>query len=539
MQWNDAELLDVFLAEAGENLATIEEGLLALEQHPDDGARVDEIFRATHTLKGGAATLSATTLRDVADTVEDLFAAIRDKRVAVTPAIAGVLLHAVDLLRALLPEKLGDTPAMSDAQQALCDELRRLASSSVEDRNSCLSPGGGTETGTGKSACPPRSLTTLRVSTERLDRLLDVSSEINLARSWFRHNLPIRDDLTAEVIDREQKVQAMERELQDLIMTARMVPLEPLFHQSIRTVHDAAQACGKNVRLLIEGGDIEIDTRIVELIKDPLMHIVRNAVDHGIEAPTHRQCKREVGTIRLRAWRESPALVIEVSDDGRGFERERILAHGIELGLVAPAAELSDDDIYALVFVPGFSTATSTNDISGRGVGMDVVQKNISALRGSVHIESEPGLGATISIRLPLTLAVVAALPVDVGDETFALPLDSVVECADLPPGDGDSVEIRGERMPALSLAIALEIPSRPPARRVVVIVRHAGGKAAFIVDAISASIQAVIKPLGKLFAAFPFIAGSTVLSNGRVAFILDAGGVVGEMKRRQTVATT
>jgi two-component system chemotaxis sensor kinase CheA len=537
VQWNDAELLDVFLSEAGENLATIEEGLLALEQRPDDGAMVDEIFRAVHTLKGGAATLSATTLRDVAHAVEDLFAAIREKRVVVTPAIAGVLLHAVDLLRALLPEKLGDTPAMSDAQQALCDELRRL---SVEDGHACLSSGGETEpgTGTGMSARPPRSSTTLRVSTERLDRLLDVSSEINLARSWFRHNLFVAEDLRPEVIDREQKLQVLERELQDLIMTARMVPLEPLFRQSIRTVHDAAQACGKNVRLLIEGGDIEIDTRIVELIKDPLMHIVRNAVDHGIEAPTHRQCKREVGTIRLRARRESPALVIEVSDDGRGFERDRILARGVELGLVAPGAGLSDDDIHALVFVPGFSTATSVNDISGRGVGMDVVQKSISALRGSVRIESEPGLGTTISIRLPLTLAVVAALPVDVGDETFALPLDSVVECADLPPGGGDTVDIRGERMPALSLANVLEIPSRPPARRVVVIVRHAGGKAAFIVDAISASIQAVIKPLGKLFAAFPFIAGSTVLSNGRVAFILDAGGVVGEMKRRQTVAT-
>ena len=536
VQWNDTELLDVFLAEAGENLATIEEGLLALEQRPDDGAMVDEIFRATHTLKGGAATLSATTLCDVANAVEDLFTAIRETRVVVTPAIAGVLLHAVDLLRALLPEKLGDAPTMSDAQHALCAELRRLASSSVEDRQAEARPtcGGGLQ-----PASPPRSMTSLRVSTERLDRLLDVSSEINLARAWFRHNVAVRVDLTPELIDREQKLQAMERELQELIMGARMVPLEPLFRQYIRTVHDAAQACGKNVRLLIEGGDIEIDTRLAELIKDPLMHIVRNAVDHGIEAPTHRQCKRELGTIRLRARRESPALVIEVSDDGRGFESDRILAHGIELGLVAPGARLSEDEIYALVFVPGFSTATSVNDISGRGVGMDVVLKNISALRGSVRIESDPGLGATISIRLPLTLAVVAALPVDVGDEVFALPLDSVVECADLPPGAGDSVDVRGELVPALSLAAVLEVPSRPPARQVVVIVRHAGGKAAFIVDAISASIQAVIKPLGKLFAAFPFIAGSTVLSNGRVAFILDAGGVVDEMRRRQMVAMT
>jgi len=228
--------------------------------------------------------------------------------------------------------------------------------------------------------------------------------------------------------------------------------------------------------------------------------------------------------------------VIEVADDGRGFERERIVARGVELGLVARGAQLSDEEIDALVFTPGVSTATSANGISGRGVGMDVVLKNVSALRGSVHIATTPGLGTTITIRLPLTLAVVAALPVLIGDETFALPLDSVVECVDLPRGACDAVDVRGESVPALSLTNVLQVPSPLPARQVAVVVRYAGGKAAFVVDAIDASIQAVIKPLGKLFAAFPFIAGSTVLNNGRIAFILDAGGVVGEMKRRQTV---
>src|SRR5437870_1695980 len=182
VRWDDAELLEVFLAEAGENLATIEEGLLALEQRPDDGAMVDEIFRAAHTLKGGAATLSATTLRDVANVVEDLLAAIRETRVVATPAIAGVLLHAVDLLRILLPEKLGDAPTMSPAQHALCDELRRLASSSVEDSRPLQS-------GTGEGAPRPRSMTSLRVSAEKLDRMLDVNAEISVARSWFRRNL--------------------------------------------------------------------------------------------------------------------------------------------------------------------------------------------------------------------------------------------------------------------------------------------------------------------------------------------------------------
>ena len=514
MQWNDRELLDVFLDEAHENLAALEEGLLALELQPGDAAIVDEIFRAAHTLKGAAATMSLTALRDVADAVEDLFAAIRDKRVVVTQAIAGVLLLAVDLLRALLPGNGGE---MDDTHRALCDELRRIAAS---DAPAVPHEAGRLVVGRRDAGA------TLRVNTEKLDRMLVLATEIAAARSWFRQNLFVAGDLAIEVIDREQKMQLLEGELQELIMAARMVPLEPLFRQFIRTVHDAAQACGKNVRLLIEGGDIEIDTRIVELIKDPLMHIVRNAVDHGIEAPTHRACKREVGTIRLRARRESPALVIEVSDDGRGFERDRILARAVALGLAAPGAQLSDDEVYAFVFVPGFSTAESVNGISGRGVGLDVVQKNISALRGSVHIDNEPGLGATIAIRLPLTLAIVAALPLTVGGETFVLPLDSVVECVDVPPGAGDEIDVRGERVPALSLARALEIDARPAERPVAVVVRHAGGKVAFIVDAIAASIQAVIKPMGKLFAGFPFIAGSTVLDDGRVALILDAGGI-------------
>jgi two-component system chemotaxis sensor kinase CheA len=533
MRRDDAELLDVFLAEAGENLAAIEEGLLVLEQRPGDGATLDEIFRAAHTLKGGAATLSLATLRDSAHAVEDLFEAIREKRVEVTPAIANVLLHAVDLLRELLPATLDDAPQLGDAQRALCDELRRLASLTANDAYAAPAASEAARA----APAPPRSVF-LRVSSEKLDRMLDVNAEISVARSWFRHNLFVADDLLPEVIEREQKLQGMERELQALIMAARMVPLEPLFRQYIRTVHDAAQACGKNVQLLIEGGDIEIDTRLAELIKDPLMHIVRNAVDHGIEAPSHRQCKRERGTIRLRARRESPALVIEVADDGRGFERERIAARAVELGLAACGAKLSDDDVFAFVFRPGFSTAQSVNGLSGRGVGMDVVQKNISALGGSVRIANDPGLGATISIRLPLTLAVVAAIPIGVGAETFALPLDSVVECVDLPPGASAVVHVRGEAVPALSLAEALEVPAAAPARRIAVVVRHAEGKSAFIVDAISASIHAVIKPLGKFFAAFPFIAGSTVLSNGRVAFILDAGGVVSEMARRRKAAT-
>ncbi|HEV2722857.1 MAG TPA: chemotaxis protein CheW, partial [Thermoanaerobaculia bacterium] len=308
--------------------------------------------------------------------------------------------------------------------------------------------------------------------------------------------------------------------LQDLVMAVRMVPIEPLFRQMTRTVHDAAQACGKDVQLHIDGGDVEIDTRIVELIHDPLMHLVRNAVDHGIE---------HAGAIALRARREGPGLVVDVADDGRGFDRRRIVARAVALGMISADARLSDDEILALVFRPGFSTADESSGISGRGVGLDVVQKNVGALRGSIHVASEEGAGSTISIRLPLSLAMITALPLHAGGETFVLPLDSIVECATLPPGD--AVELRGECLPALSLSDALDLPPGRALRPVAVVVRHAAGKAALIVDAVSETIHVLIRPVGKLLAGIPFIAGATVLNSGKVALILDVENLINRRK--------
>ena len=517
MTGSDLELLDVFLEEANENLAVIESGLLVLERKPEDAAIVDEIFRAAHTLKGGAATLSLTALRDAANALEDFFAALRDKRVVMTPVIAGVPLCAVDLLRALL-----EVPELSDGQRALVDELRRLAE------------GGEVPTTTSEGGRPmpcrrEAGATFLRVCTEKLDRMLDLSAEIAVARSWFRQHLPAVTNRTTDIVDREEKLQAMERELQDLVMAARMVPLEPLFQQMTRTVRDAAQACGKSVQLLIDGGDVEIDTRIVELIRDPLMHLVRNAVDHGIEEPSQRFCKRDAGTVRLSARRDGPGLAIDVADDGRGFNRHRIVARARALGMISADARPSDDEILAFVFRPGFSTADETSGISGRGVGLDVVQKNIGTLRGSIHVQSEEGVGSTISIRLPLTLAMVTALPLHAGGETFVLPLDSVVECAVIPPGG--ALELRGESVAALSLADALDLPPGRASQPVAVVVRHAAGKVALIVDAVSETVHALIRPLGKLFAGIPFIAGATVLSSGKVALILDVENVINRRK--------
>jgi len=499
MNWNEQELLQVFLAEARENLAVIEEGLLVLEQRPDDGETLDSVFRAAHTIKGGAATVGLAAMRDTAHSIEDIFDALRAGRRFADPATIGSLLEEVDTLRSLLP-----------------DSARR--------------------TGTAAPNTPARR-SGLRVPVERLDRMLDLAGEINVTRSRVRHRVAqLPQPLRRDIVDHQQRLDGMFAELQELIMRSRLVPLDVLFRQFGRTVRDSAEASGKRARLLIEGDDIEIDTRIADLVKDPLIQIVRNAVGHGIEPSGERLRlgKSETGTVRLRARRESPAMVIEVSDDGRGFDHERILRRARELGVVRGESQLSDEQLFALVFTPGFSTADHVTGLSGRGFGMDIVQKNITSLRGSISIISRAGAGATISIRLPLTLSVIAALPVAVSDEIFVFPLDSVIECMDLPPLARDSavITLHGETLPIIDLSRVFNLPAQPSARQSLMIVNHSRGRAGMVVDQLFESMQAVVKPLGKLFSAFPFIAGSTVLSTGKVALILDVDGLVAHMKK-------
>jgi two-component system chemotaxis sensor kinase CheA len=533
MQWNDDELLEVFLAESRENLMAMEDGLLQLEKHPADSEALDSVFRAAHTLKGGAATLGFQTIADTAHGAEDLLDAIRTKQTSASPANSELLLETVDLLRSLLPEKMGECRDLDEAQQTIRERLRNRGSeiSNATEPEQTLDVDGSRPVPRGRA---------LRVSVDRLDRMLDLSGEVNIARSligpWVREQ---RDQSLTDAVERLDQMLA---ELQDLIKGARMVPLDGLLRQYVRTVRDSARVSGKNAQLVVEGGEVELDTRIVELVKDPLTQIIRNAVAHGIETSSERARlgKPEIGTIRVRARRESPALVIEISDDGRGFDRERIVARARQLGLSTPGARLTDQQAFALVFAPGFSTQDGVTGLAGRGFGMDIVQKNVSALRGSIAITSTRGAGSTIAIRLPLTLAVIAALPIESGNELFALPLDSIAECVDLPAGtarQSEVIDVRGEAVPAISLAEAFGLPSQPSARNCLVVVNHSGGKAGLIVDRLFESAQAIVKPLGKLFAGLPFIAGSTVLTNGRVALILDVDGVVGEMTRRRTTS--
>jgi two-component system chemotaxis sensor kinase CheA len=290
---------------------------------------------------------------------------------------------------------------------------------------------------------------------------------------------------------------------------------------------------GKRVRLLVEARGVEVDTRVVEQLRGPLNHMIRNAIDHGIERPHVRQAagKDPVGTIRVRAGHESGNVVVQMSDDGIGLDRERIVARAMESGIVSSGDALRDPDIFRLIFEPGFSTSETVSEVSGRGVGLDVVRRNIEALRGSVDVASRPGEGTTFTIRLPLTLAIIEGLGVEAGGETYVIPLDAVVECGELPEESRAHAHglfrLRDEVLPYIRLARHFGSHSEGAGRENVVVVERGRTRVGVVVDRLLGACQTVVKPLGNLFRSLPGVFASAVMSDGKVALILDVSGLV------------
>ena len=312
-------------------------------------------------------------------------------------------------------------------------------------------------------------------------------------------------------------------------MRARMDPSAPSSGASRGRCATSRQP-GKSARLVIEGEDVELDAKVIELLRDPLTHLVRNALSHGVEAPSERAArgKDPCGVVRLGAVREAGGIVIEVSDDGAGLSRERIVERARAMGLLGELGDPGDAELQRLIFEPGFTTAASVSEVSGRGVGLDVVERNVEALRGSVSVVSRPGAGTTFTIRLPLSLAIVPGFAVSVGAETYILPLESVLECLELdreahagPDGSG-VMSLRGEPLPYRRLRLQFRVGGAPPPREFVVVLEHAGRRIGVVVDALLGDSQTVLKPLGRIFRDVPGLAGSAILGSGRVALILD-----------------
>lgn len=331
---------------------------------------------------------------------------------------------------------------------------------------------------------------TIRVDAGRLDRLIDAVGELVIAGAGAELRASLTRDEALQTSLGE--VMRLVEEVRDGALQLRMVPIGTTFSRFQRIVRDVSATLGKDVTLTVSGGDTEVDKALVEQIGDPLTHLVRNALDHGIESAEVRAAngKPARGTLRLNAFHDSGSIVIEVQDDGGGIDADRVLAKAVERGLVEPNAALSEKDIFGLIFEPGFSTAATVSNLSGRGVGMDVVKRNVTALRGTIEVESRPGEGTTLRIRLPLTLAIIDGFLVGVGGATFVIPLDRVVECVELPAEshDRDYMGLRGEVLSFVRLRSLFSMQGERPRRENVVVVEHAGTKTGLVVDAFEAS---------------------------------------------------
>ncbi|MBS1228469.1 MAG: chemotaxis protein histidine kinaselike protein [Proteobacteria bacterium] len=369
----------------------------------------------------------------------------------------------------------------------------------------------------------------IRVHADKLDQLIDLVGELVIAGASA--NLLAQKSRQSELAEATSVLSRLVENIRDSALQLRMVQIGDSFTRFNRVVRDVAKDLGKEIELVISGAETELDKTVVEKIGDPLMHLVRNSLDHGIEPTALRieRGKSACGRVSLNAYHDSGSVVIEVADDGGGLDRDKIRAKAIEHGLIAATDTLSDKEFYNLIFEPGFSTADKVSKLSGRGVGMDVVRRNIVALRGSIAVASSAGRGTTFTIRLPLTLAIIDGFLVGVDQASYVIPLDSVVECIEKKrlSGDRNFLNLRGEALPFVRLRELFAVPGEPPPRESIVVVQFAGSRAGIVVDELIGEFQTVIKPLGAMFPNLRGIGGSTILGSGEVALILDVAALV------------
>lgn len=516
-----ADVARVFRDEGLEILDRMEEAVLALERDPSDEETIRTIFRAAHTLKGNASCLGIAGLTRFAHGVEESLQALVDRRAVAGSEMVSALLRAVDVMRGQVQRGSDEEGAVDSAGAEI---LRSLEKATVAGQPQ--HPAGET-VGTAAPTAAETRTTSLRVDIDKLDRLVNLAGEMAISRGRIRRML---EEGTAhdQIVEAFGEADRIGGELQELVLEARMVPLGPTFHQFARTVRDLATATGKLAELVVEGEDVEVDLSVLEHLRDPIAHMVRNALDHGIETPDARRAKGKPpqGTVVLSARHEGSNVVVAVKDDGAGFDRARLARRGIERGMTpADLDRMSDSEVYRLIFEPGFSTADRVTEISGRGFGMDVVRRNVEALRGAIEVENDDG--GKISIRLPLTLAIIRVFVIGCGTGRYLVPLDQVLECLPMDgmrsSGSGEGlIDLRGEALPFVRLSRVLGSGSAPGAREAIVVVRAGAIKAGLLVERLEGESEAVIKPLSQALGRVDGVSGSAILADGDVAFLLD-----------------
>jgi two-component system, chemotaxis family, sensor kinase CheA len=588
----DGELIAEFIAEGSDLISSAEEALLSLETEPEDMDAVGKVFRAFHTVKGTSAFLGLDLLSEFGHHAESLLSRVRDGEIRYSGGYADLSLRALDMIKELMSRVQGALSGEPLLKPQGYDELVMLlsdpeAAGISEEADGIQAPRiGDMLVAQGKmrrdqveemaAAYPGEKLgaaivkskaasnedvgqalraqkrinssqqvveSSVRVGTQRLDRLIDMVGELVIAHSMIAQDELVADSDNHELAKKVSQTSKIVRELQDISMSMRMVSLKGTFNKMARLVRDVARKVGKNVNFVTEGEDTEIDRNLVNIINDPLVHMVRNAVDHGIEPPDERRQKGkpEFGTIQLMAYHSAGSVVVEVRDDGKGLDCSVILAKAREKGLIGEASDfgdraLSDRDVFNLIFEPGFSTAQVVTDVSGRGVGMDVVKKNIEALRGQVEIKSECGGGSVFKMSLPLTLAIIDGMVVRVGLETYVIPTVSIVRS--IRPAEnelttvlnqGELVALQGSLIPLFRVArlYQIEDAKQDAEDAVVVIVEDEDRQAGLLVDELIGRQQVVIKSLGATMKDIPGISGGAILPDGRVGLIIDVGGLV------------
>ncbi|MEI6032823.1 MAG: chemotaxis protein CheW [Verrucomicrobiae bacterium] len=555
----DSDLLKEFANEAAEHLENIEHGVLFLEDNPGDTDTIASIFRAFHTIKGGSGFLGITPINRLAHELESLLDLVRTGQLPVSRPIVELILEGADTFRNYVNELQSQLAGQSPFQPVLIPsahlraKVRAIVSppagtaplAAVEAPAAAAAAAAPTS-GPARSSGPVGGM--IKVDIQKFDSLMDLVGELVIAQSLVAQDPGLSSTKSQNLLRNMSQMGMITNGLQKAAMSLRMVPIRSTFQKMNRLVRDTAVAKGKFVELVLRGEDTEMDRTIVEELADPLLHMVRNSVDHGIEQPEERAAagKPQSGTIRLSASHVGGNILVEISDDGAGLRADAILAKAIERGMFPPGTSLPEKEIYELIFAPGFSTAATVTDLSGRGVGMDVVNRNISRLRGKIEIESSPGHGTSFKIYLPLTLAIIDGLMVAVGEQRYIIPTLSVRESFRPTPGmistvhgKGEMVNVRGTLSPLLRLYDYFGIVPRTsdPCQSMVVVVESAHEARCILVDDLLGQQEVVIKSLGDSFKNNRMLSGAAILGDGRVGLILDPRALVQIRESQATMA--
>jgi two-component system chemotaxis sensor kinase CheA len=546
----DPELAGMFIADATDHLGTIEATILKLEAAPTDLKLVNDIFRPFHTVKGNAGILGITSIQEFAHKVETLLDLARSGKHPMGPPEIDVVLKTVDLLKLVideLPARAAGKPTtdVSARRRELMDRVDALIAGSMPPPSQVAAPGvaasaqaqsSGDDAGVWK-VNRAEDQSTVKVDTKKLDNLVDMVGELVIAQAILAEDPALRS--AGERLSRRlAHVKRITSDLQRDTMAMRMVPIRQTFQKMSRLARDLSRKFDRPCNLQLAGEETELDRKVVEHLTDPLMHMMRNAIDHGVEPLERRLAAGKPATaeLKLSAFHRAGFIVVELADDGAGLDTDQILAKGVTLGLIPEGARPDPSEIHQLIFQPGFSTAAKVTELSGRGVGMDVVRRNIEALRGRIDIQTVRGKGTTFSIQLPLTLAIVDGILLGVGADRFVIPTFAVLESLRPLPeqvqtlqGQACMVQVRDRLYPLLHLGEVFGIAgARQRISEGTVIICHDSGRSiALAVDELIGKQEVVIKGLGEMFRGVRGIAGGAILGDGRIGLILDTGGLL------------